>query len=218
MSFFLNVFVDGTLFPLSPGWTSLAHLSSLLSQIRFSIPSLSFSAFSCSLSGLKPSFRNTGDQNNMQPSRPGHRKAFSQTFPFFLQKVYLRLSPWARLSSLGETHLLQTRERRGQLQQLAHEMVVIMQLSRGPSFLSLCCLIVIFQGWLRPIGTAGLAPTLPHSQMCEAQLGLAWALCHSRIYYTSQGTLEPVEYAVYYVHCCDSLFLRTWKLLISYTF
>lgn len=55
-------------------------------------------------------------------------------------------------------------------------------------------------------------------QMCGAQLGLAWALCHSRICHTSHSNLEPVKYAVYYVHYCGSLFLRIWTLLISRAF
>lgn len=91
LSFFLNIFVGGTLLPLSPGWTSLACLPSLFSQIRFSIPSPFFSALSYSLCGLKLSFENTGHQKNMQPFRPCCRKALSHAFPFFLQKVCLCL-------------------------------------------------------------------------------------------------------------------------------
>lgn len=190
----------------------------LLSQIRCSIPSLFFSAFfSCTPSGLKPSFRNTSDQNDMQPWRPGSRKALCHAFPFSLQKVYLCLRPWTRLSSPGESRLPQTWQRRGQLQHLAHEMAIFTLLSRSPSFLSLCCLIATFQWWLRPIGIAGLAPMVPHPRWvehswdwrglcdtagCITPLMATWSLCSTQ----------------YIFHHCGSLLLRIWTLLISRIF
>lgn len=153
LSIFLNVFVAGTLFHISPGWTSLPCLSSLLSQIKFSILSLLISAFSSSFAGLKPPFRNRGEQNNIQPLRLGHRKALSHTFLSWLQMVWPCLRPWTRLSNPRETHSPQTWARRGQLQHLAQEMAVTVLLSRGSRFLWFCFLIATSQWWIRPMET-----------------------------------------------------------------
>lgn len=208
-------------------WTNLAHLYSGLSHIWFSAPSLFFSAFSCFLSGLKTPFRNVCDQSNIDPSRHGHRKAFSHAFPFFLEKVYLYPSPWTGLSDPGDTHFTSNLAKKGTTRagtQAGCNCAVVG--SGGPSFLSLCCLIASSQQWLRLIRSTGLAPMLPHTRCVEyswdccgpsatagftTHLKASWSLCSTQYIMFTVVALYSLESEHYWFHAplwtCVGLFL-----------